>query len=50
MERDESKIVEIFTDGACSGNQAAMGYYYDMGKKLKRYQDIVQILPTIEWN
>jgi len=26
MERDESKIVEIFTDGACSGNPGPGGY------------------------
>ena len=26
MKRDESKIVEIFTDGACSGNPGSGGY------------------------
>jgi len=26
MQRDESKIVEIFTDGACSGNPGPGGY------------------------
>jgi ribonuclease HI len=26
MKRDDSKIVEIFTDGACSGNPGPGGY------------------------
>ncbi len=37
MKRDESKIVEIFTDGACSGNPGSGGYAIILryGKKEK---------------
>lgn len=45
-------VVEIYTDGACSGNPGPGGWAAVLlykGTK-KKYQDLKKILQTIEWN